>query len=234
MLRDLPAFEPQADIEVFMNASGTEDEAIEASIEYVDPLDDVFGSAPTSPTLTGRDGNDSGRDDLSGATFAGRSLDHPSDISRLRRLHVTNGYREGIAASKETHIQAGFDEGYSLGAEVALKAGYLLGAFEGLCSALPRDVTNGIEATTRQMVQGLSQEAEKELSVEHLFGSQYFGEDGVWKFEVQGEEAEVTFTQVAEAHPIIKKCTESLRDLCAKLEVAIDYSSKDGESEAKV
>ena len=227
MLRDLPPFEAQQDIEVFMNASGTEDEASEVSTDYVDPFDDVFGSAPPSPTLNGRDHDNGSRDDLSGATLSTRSSDHPSDISRLRRLHVTNGYREGIAASKEAHIQAGFDEGYSLGAEVALKAGRLLGAFEGLCRALPRDVTDGIVATTRQMVQGLTQEAENALSVGQLLGPQYFGEDGVWQFEVLGEEAEATLAQIAEAHPLIKKWTENLRALCAKLKVTMDSISKD-------
>src|ERR1700761_2373964 len=118
MLRDIPPFhlQPQADLEILMNNPGTEDEPTRPSTEYIDPLDDVFGSAPASPTLAAQR-NDDNTTVQSPSTRAA----HPSDVPRLRSTHVTNGYREGIAASKEQHIQAGFDEGYSLGAEVALK-----------------------------------------------------------------------------------------------------------------
>ena len=230
MLRDLPPLKPQPDIEVFMSTPGNEDEPPAASSEYVDPLDDVFGSAPTSPTLSGQVENGGSRDDPRGVTLQTRSSDHPSDVSRLRSIHVTNGYREGIAASKETHIQAGFDEGYSLGAEIALKAGYILGALEGLCRALPRDATNGTELTTEQTVEGLAQEAAQELAVEKLFDGEYFGEDGIWRFEVEGEgeeggDTDVTFAKVAEAHPVVKKWMERLRVLCTKLGVILDSSS---------
>ena len=208
-----------------MNAPGHDDAPTQPSTDYVDPLDDVFGSAPAPPTLSGETDREGNQDDRYGIA---RSADHPSDISRLRSTHVTNGYREGIAASKESHIQAGFDEGYSLGAEIALKAGYILGAFEGLCRALPRDVTSEVGLTTTQMVQGLAQEAAAdELTVERLFGADYFGEDGVWMFEVEGDESEVTFAKVAEAHPVIEKWTERLRALCAQLGVALDQSSEE-------
>ena len=233
MLRDLPPLKPQPGIEVFMSTPGNEDEPPAASTEYVDPLDDVFGSAPTSPTLSGQVENGGSRDDPRGVTLQTRSSDHPSDVSRLRRIHVTNGYREGIAASKETQIQAGFDEGYSLGADIALKAGYILGALEGLCRAVPtaspRDVENERESTMKGTLQGLAQEAALELTLEKLIDGEYFGEDGIWRFEVEGEECEedeVTFAKVAEAHPVVKKWMERLRVLCTKLGVVLDQSSE--------
>ena len=152
-------------------------------------------------------------------------LDHPSDIPRLRSIHVTNGYREGIAIGKEQHLQIGFDEGYSLGAELGLRAGWCLGVLEGLMQVATQrhaesSSTEG-QLGTDEALQIL-REAESELKVENLCGKEWFGEDGVWSWEVSGVDDEheaagavageprlrVAFDDVAAAHPIIKKWRE--------------------------
>lgn len=148
--------------------------------------DDVFGSAPSSPVLSGQQLDRS----------------HPSDLPRLRSLHVTNGYREGIALSKESHIQAGFDEGFSLGGEMGQRVGYLLGVLEGIARGLKDDETRGTW-----------EEAQEELKMERLLGAEWFGRDGVWLYHVDGEEdGEVTFEEVAKAHPVLRRWEEKLRE----------------------
>ena len=123
MLRDLPPF-GHDDLIVNMN-SPEEQEAAQAHQQpRHDPLDDVFGSAPSSPSLPP-------------SMNGGGNTEH-SDVPRLRRIHVTSGYREGISVSKEEHIQAGFDEGFSLGGEIGMRAGWCLGVLEGINQALAR------------------------------------------------------------------------------------------------
>jgi hypothetical protein len=234
MLRDLPPSLSHPDLEVFMNTPGAEDEPTQSSTTYVDPFDDVFGSAPPSPALNPQQEN---ADFPHASTAPSRQADHPSDVSRLRSIHVTNGYREGIAASKEKHIQEGFDEGYSLGAEIALKAGRLLGALEGLCHALANQKRSGSLDDTeeagdysrklleaREEAAKLLREADEELKMDKLFSRQYFGEDGVWIYHVPGQEneSEVTFARIAEAHPVITLWSKRLDELCGRLGVVLD------------
>ncbi|KAK4543412.1 hypothetical protein LTR36_005555 [Oleoguttula mirabilis] len=221
MLRDLPPYLRDGDDAVFMNGAPGIEHAQEREAETrIDPLDDVFGSAPASPILSG--------EDTQGRVYHGRpSAADPSDIPRLRSLHITNGYREGIAVSKEKHMQDGFDEGYTLGAELGLKAGWCLGALEGIWHALPAAPQRTLEqaasdavVTTRESVHVLLQHAETELEVQSLFGSDYFGEDGIWLYAVLGQEnegEEVTFEKVAEAHPCLRKWTEEVLALSGKL-----------------
>ena len=204
----------------------------EPTSQYVDPLDDVFGSAPASPALAAQTHNaNDGTESLNAPSSRPGIADYHSDVPRLRSIHVTNGYREGIAASKEQHIQAGFDEGYSLGAEVALKAGYLLGAIEGVRRALAKEVavdslTTGEGGDTelvemKEEVRKMLEAAEEELKVETLFGEEHFGEDGSWIYDVPGQEdeGEVTFAKVAEAHPVVKKWRVRLQELCKRLDL---------------
>ncbi|KAJ9623903.1 Essential protein Yae1, N terminal [Taxawa tesnikishii (nom. ined.)] len=169
-----------------------------------DPLDDIFGSAPASPTT-------------SAATTASRSEYRTLGYPRLRRTHVTNGYRDGVAESKARFVQDGFDEGYGLGAVLGLRAGWCLGVLEG-CVA-------GVEAAE----EGKAREGGggEELGLRGLFGETYFGEDGVWKFEVEGKEAEgregeVTFREVARCHPLLVKWMEVVRKWAEGLGVDLD------------
>ena len=127
---------------------------------------------------------------------------HPSDISRLRATHSTAGYRAGITTSKEQSLQPGFDEGYSLGAVFGLRVGYILGALEGLCTAHPH------ESAERKELAQLMKAAREQLTIEKIFGREWWGEDGIWRYEVQGTEEEVTFHKVVDAHPLVKSWAE--------------------------
>ncbi|KAI7366045.1 hypothetical protein KC354_g4435 [Hortaea werneckii] len=210
----------------------------------VDPLDDVFGSAPASPILGGNDLAGNVEDEADGSSRP-RNGDR-SDIPRLRSLHVTGGYREGIAVSKEKHMQEGFDEGYTLGAELGLKAGWCLGALEGIGHALAASTvsypaaekTTGsdqIDLVTLDSTRKSLEAAEEELKVENLFGRTYFGEDGIWLYHVPGQEREdeeTTFEKVAAAHPLVCKWTESISALSGKVGVDFRVNLRDRKTPA--
>lgn len=65
----------------------------------------------------------------------------------------------------------------------------------------------------RKRVVELLAAARGELCVEELFGARYWGGDGVWRFVVVGrgdgdggeEDGGVTFREVAEQHPLVRK-----------------------------
>lgn len=54
----------------------------------------------------------------------------------------------------------------------------------------------------------LVKEAKWQLAIENIFGKEWWGEDGIWKYDVQGREEEVTFREVVDAHPVVKKWVE--------------------------
>jgi hypothetical protein len=179
-----------------------------------DDFDDVFGSAPPSPSfehdLHIGDGNCRG---------GGLGNVEPSDIPRLKEKHETEGYRDGVTRGKAQTVQVGFDEGYGLGAVLGLRVGKVLGLIEGIWG--PVDATakgtegegNGvpqewIAERERERLEKLFNEAKEELKTERVFGREWWGEDGIWKFEVPGERhkgKEVLFPDIAAAHPLIKK-----------------------------
>ena len=153
-----------------------------------DTLDDVFGTEPSSPTQD--------RENTLDAS-------HPSDIIRLQTEHTTVGYREGITVAKESSLQAGFDEGFSLGACVGLKAGLLLGLLEGIAEAI-----RGREDEDSVKLAKLFDEAREELGTGNVFSAEYWAEDGNWKYEVETKDGdEIVFSNVADAHPVIRKWT---------------------------
>lgn len=143
-------------------------------------LSDVFSDSPPTSSTTG----------------------DPSDIPRLRSTHTTAGYRAGISASKERSLQPGFDEGYSLGAVFGLRVGYILGALQGLCSAHSQGSEGG------KGLRQLLKEAREHLAIEKIFGREWWGEDGIWRYDVQGREEEVTFREVVDAHPLVRRWVE--------------------------
>ena len=159
-------------------------------LENCHPLSDIFSdSPPNSP-----------------------SHDTRSDIERLRANHSTSGYRSGIAISKASHLQSGFDEGYSLGAALGLKVGYVLGVLEGLYVTLDtilKDPTmkfgTGDDKINEKRVRlkTLLADAERELAIHKIFGQEWWGNDGVWKYKVNGDEEEVTLEKVAGKHPLL-------------------------------
>lgn len=153
-----------------------------SSLAANNSLSDIFSdSPPTSPTTA-----------------------DPSDIPRLRGTHSTAGYRDGISTSKEQKLQPGFDEGYPLGAVFGMRVGYLLGALEGLCLA------HSHESEGRERLARLVKDARAQLALDQIFGREWWSEDGIWKYEVQGNEEDVTFRDVVDAHPIMRRWVEKV------------------------
>jgi hypothetical protein len=205
MLReDLPIVRADSEREILVEVPVVgEDEAHHSN----DLFDDVFGSAPNSPTLGGSQG-----DELLACRANASDV---SDIPRLRSRHVTEGYREGIAGSKEKFIQEGFDEGYSLGAELGLKAGWCLGVLEGVCKAVDKAQTNGGNGSqgtwSEWNPEELFKRAQDELQIQKLFDPAFFGSDGIWLYDVPGSEDETTFKHVAMAHPVLSSWISAAR-----------------------
>ncbi|KAG5924444.1 hypothetical protein E4U53_003414 [Claviceps sorghi] len=170
----------------------------QASVGQPNPFDDVFGSAPASPSATGPQ-NDS----------------HPSDVPRLQTEHTTAGYREGITVAKESSIQAGFDEGFSLGAALGSQAGQLLGMVEGIADALktrpPAETTAdaAAAAAAAEASARLLRDARDDLGTDNIFSAQYWAPDGNWRYDVvaphQDPDRPIVFSDVAGAHPVIRK-----------------------------
>jgi hypothetical protein len=189
----------------FASTSGFTDDTAVIEPATANPLDDVFGndSDEEHPSQT--------QSSHQSATSRSRNED-VSDVPRLQSIHTTNGYREGIAASKEQFLQEGFDEGYSLGAEVGAAAGRVIGVLEALVAAI-RD------PEVRAEVFDEITKAKTELSAKGLYAPTYFGEDGIWKYEVndsEGSEEDVTFRVVAGKHPLIIKWTQVAMELKKK------------------
>lgn len=170
----------------------TEERELEAHVVAApsDPLDDVFGA-------------DSGSDAHDVVLQAPEST-HATDMSRLQAEHSTSGYREGVSVAKEASIQPGFDEGFSLGATIGQRAGQLVGILEGISNALGPPLGDERAAEAEQLLD----QAREELSTKHIFSPDYWAPDGNWTYPVDthgGDEREVLFSDVAEAHPLIRK-----------------------------
>ena len=128
-----------------------------------------------------------------------------SDIPRLRGTHATAGYRAGISTSKVSSLQPGFDEGYSLGAVFGLRVGYILGALEGLWSAYRT------QCKEKDQLKSLIGQAHEQLAIEKIFAKEYWDKDGLWTYEVSAEGEEVSFQEVIEHHPTVKKWYERVQ-----------------------
>lgn len=166
-----------------------------------DLLDDIYGSAPSSPILASHNPLDS-------AHSHARPEEILSDLPSRQRALDTDAYREGLANSKGQHVQEGFDEGYSLGANLGLLVGYILGVLQGSTTAFAgRDEARWKEAKQRW------EDAQKELAIEGLLGQQWVDEEGIWKWDVQGKEDQVTFKEVAEQHPVINGWSEKVKQM---------------------
>lgn len=55
-------------------------------------------------------------------------------------------------------------------------------------------------------------EASDELRIEGVFEKEWWGEDGVWRYEVSGEGEEVTFEEVVGWHPVVKRWEARVKD----------------------
>jgi hypothetical protein len=178
--------------------------------------DDIFGSEPNSPSLSPSQNTD--------IEIPTQSLNtansERSDIPRLRSVHVTSGYRDGISVSKAEHVQQGFDEGFSLGATIGIKSGFLLGVLEGIVRAVQYSADIAAEAKEEVIAKFIT--ARQELGLQSLFGREWFGEDGIWKFEVKEDaDGEVTFRDVADAHPLVAKWVSEIEELKKKFGIEI-------------
>ncbi|KAK2001204.1 essential protein Yae1 [Colletotrichum falcatum] len=176
------------EIEPFTSAMDTDDSRITVVPEAQEMFDDVWGSEPDSPTNMPRDAP---------------TGTHPGDIPRLQAEHTTAGYREGVTVAKAKSIQAGFDEGFSLGAEIGSLAGQIVGVLEGIAAALV-----GQDEAVAKAAREASDDARTELRTDSIFAPAFWNTDGTWKFDVDehaGEE--MLFSDVARAHPLIRKWT---------------------------
>lgn len=216
MLReDLPSVRADGEREIHVEAPTVgEDESHHSN----DLFDDVFGSSPNSPVLSGARGDELVADRANASEV--------SDIPRLRSRHVTEGYREGIAESKEKFIQEGFDEGYSLGAELGLKAGWCLGVLEGVCKAWEKaQMASGkqskVDLESELKPEEMFKRAQEELQMPKLYDPAYFGSDGIWLYDVPGSEDETTFRQVAMAHPVLSSWLSTTKAAADRVGLAI-------------
>lgn len=187
----------------FSSTNNDMDSVVESEVTRADPLDDVFGGDSDDDHITSNS--------LHHQQSESRSRNEDvSDVPRLQSIHTTNGYREGIAASKEKFLQEGFDEGYSLGAEFGAAAGRLIGVLEAVVTA-KKASTDAEDDVASQLAK-----AKVELSAKSLYAPEFFGEDGIWKFAVdagdQGEE-NITFRMVARNHPMLKQWSTTVADI---------------------
>lgn len=216
MLREVPGYSPHSPDQTMSTNTTAEPNAHAHPAANLN--DDIFGSAPNSPLQRPREEDpEVDFDALEPLPAQSAANTERSDIPRLRSTHVTSGYRDGIAESKAKFVQEGFDEGFSLGAVLGLKAGWLLGVFEGVVRAVNGDAGAGDEVKGELREEYVK--AREELGLISLFGSGYFGADGIWTFEVEGEAegGQVTFREVADAHPLLKKWTERVKEIETKL-----------------
>jgi hypothetical protein len=165
-----------------------------------DDLDDVWGSDSDSnhdEQHYTHEGNERGNTEV-------------SDIPRLKEKHETEGYRDGVTKGKSVSVQKGFDEGYALGAVFGLQMGRILGVLEGVHEAVKTAAGSGPSeqwGVEKKRVEGLFTDAKDELSIKRVLGAEYWTDEGVWKYKVEGEEEgkEVVFPDVVRAHPLIRK-----------------------------
>lgn len=131
-----------------------------------------------------------------------------------------------------------------MGAVLGLRVGYILGVLEGLYAAFASDEGEGrkdegeVKDEAGREEEGndevkrlkkLLAEAKRELALENVFGKEWWGEDGMWKFAVEpggggGEKRnqnndhdddddgeEVTFVEVADQHPLLERWSHTIR-----------------------
>ncbi|KAF1913930.1 hypothetical protein BDU57DRAFT_521035 [Ampelomyces quisqualis] len=171
---------------------------------HEDPLDDIYGSAPSSPTLAGASALDHGHPRI-------RAHEILSDLPSRQRALDTDAYREGLATSKGLHVQEGFDEGYLLGANLGVRVGYILGVLQGFVAAW-----KGHNDELCRESKEVHATAQKELAIQELLGQKWVAEDGIWIWEVHSDDEEPTFREVAEQHPVVQKWTSAVQDMAKK------------------
>jgi hypothetical protein len=165
-----------------------------------------------------------------------------SDIPRLSQVHSTAGYRDGIALARSRTAQQGFDEGYALGATIGHRAGQFLGVLENLAAAVglhslslysshqPSRQGQGQGREEARRIDRLLAEARRELGVDSVFASEFWAEDGNWRYELStGATAEgPVFADVADAHPLLRKWRAIVRAEAARYGVDLEILKDEG------
>jgi hypothetical protein len=171
-------------------------------------LDDIYGSAPSSPILSAN---------------ASQVQNHEilSDLPSRQRALDTDAYREGLANSKGQFVQEGFDEGYSLGANLGLRVGHIIGVLYGFVFAW-----KGYNEQVYKEAKEAYENARKELAIEELLGQQWVDEEGIWKWGVVGKEEDPTFREVADQHPVVKKWMGTVEDMAKRWDVDLKAVEK--------
>jgi len=130
-------------------------------------------SSPASPatnvtTPEQSPGNDEDIWDDGGGNADDTSAQHQremlSDLPTIRRQHMTDGYREGLAVGKAKVIQEGFDQGYPIGVEIGLRVGSILGILEGYLSSK----SISLVPEMKEGVQKVYTQAQSELAIPQL------------------------------------------------------------------
>jgi hypothetical protein len=138
--------------------------------------------------------------------------EHPhemlSDLPSRQRALDTDAYREGLVNSKGQHVQEGFDEGYSLGAILGLRVGQILGVLHGFVASW-----KGRDNQLFKETKATYDIAQRELAIEELLGQQWVNAEGIWQWDVTGEDEDPTFTEVAEQHPVVKKWANTVEEM---------------------
>ncbi|KAF2476337.1 uncharacterized protein BDR25DRAFT_349431 [Lindgomyces ingoldianus] len=179
-------------------------------LPYNDPLDDIYGSAPSSPILSSHYPlNDSGT--------GSHTYEILSDLPSRQRVLDTDAYREGLSNSKGQYVQEGFDEGFSLGAHLGQRVGYILGVLQGFVTAL-----RGHDEVCWQEARSVWEGAQMELAIQELLGKKWVDEEGIWKWEVQGKEDEVSLREVVDQHPVVKRWLDKVKEISGKWGADLD------------
>lgn len=188
---------------------------------HEDPLDDIYGSAPSSPVLLSDDGV---------ASNGPRERAHEilSDLPSRQRALDTDAYREGLANSKGQFVQEGFDEGYSLGANLGLRVGYILGTLHGFVAAW-----KGHDDQLHKDAKTAYGNAQIELAIQELLGQKWVNEEGIWTWEVHSEDEDPTFKEVAEQHPVVKMWVDIVEGLAVSWGVDLKAVDRSHASEAQ-
>ncbi|KAF2275053.1 uncharacterized protein EI97DRAFT_86263 [Westerdykella ornata] len=185
------------------------------------PLDDIYGSAPSSPVLSPH------AQEYSHHTSTHlQTHEILSDLPSRQRALDTDAYREGLSNSKGQYVQEGFDEGYALGANLGQRVGYILGVFEGMAMAL-RGNKEENQALYRQ-AKGWWESAQRELAIQELLGQKWVDGEGIWRWEVRASEEgeEPTLREVAEQHPCVRRWMGRVEEVAR--EWGVDLRASEG------
>lgn len=106
------------------------------------------------------------------------------------------------------------------------RVGYILGFFQGCETAL-----RGHDKMMWQEAKGLLDAAQAELAIQEVLGKSWVDEEGVWKWEVHGEEEEVTFREVADQHPVLRSWMKKVEDVAEKWNIDLTALEKSEEEE---